>query len=275
MEMGIMTTGNVTGSPSKTVLTDANLGVTADNLINGVLFALDGTNAGAYRRISDNAATTITVPTAMTASFSTGDFYGYIKKEFRYQDMTLYSNMALLRIGNIGIKDTSITTANNQTEYTFPVALKEGDIRGVYFQSHTGDSDDNRWTPITEWHVEPGTAGNTSLIILPQLTASRTIKIEYVGRHPSITSGVSYIDEAIHPELAKAALKLVMGNRRTEQSMGSVDGYNQLYNKYREEFEEARMRYPVWIPKRVSKIFVGKRGSNYPIAGEPNKADLS
>ena len=273
MEMGIMTTGQVTGSPSKTVLTDANLGATADNLINGVLFALDGTNAGSYRRISDNAATTITVDT-MTASFSTGDLYGYIKKEFRYQDMAMYTNMALSRIGNIGLKDTSITTASNQTEYTFPVALKEGDVRGVYFQTYTGDSDDNRWTPVPEVHIEPGTSGSTSLIILPQMTSGRTIKIEYMGRHPAVTSGVSYIDEAIHPVLAKTALKVVLGNRRAEGAIGSQDGYNQLYNKYMDEFERAKVQYPTWKPDRVGKIFVGRRSSDSPLAGEPNKVDL-
>lgn len=274
--MGIMTTGQVTsGAPSKTVLTDSNAGLTADNLINGVLFALDGTNAGAYRRISDNAATTITVVSAMTASFSNGDNYGYIKKEFRYQDMVTYTNMALRRIGNIGIKDTSITTANNQTEYTFPIVIREGDVRGIYLQTNTNDSDDNQWIAITDWDVEPGTAGGTSLIILPQMAASRTIKIEYVGRHAAIASGVSNIDEAIHPELAKAALKVVLANRRTEGAIGSQDGYNQLYNKYMDELEQARIRYPVWMPRRVAKTFAGRPSSRYPIAGDPNKADLS
>lgn len=273
--MGLMTTGLVTGSPSKTVLTDANMGVTASNLVDGVLFALDNNNAGAYRRISANTATTLTVAT-MTNSFSTGDLYGYIKKEFRYQDMVLYTNMALLRIGDIGIKDTSITTASSQTEYTFPTALKKGAVRGVYLQGRTNDSDDNRWYPLTGWHIEPSTAGNTSLIIFDgQLPASRTVKIEYVGQHAAITSGVSQIDEAIHPELAKAAFKLILGNRRTEGAIGSVDGYNQLYNKYRDEFDEAMRRYPVWIPDKIGKVFNARGQSLFRDRGEPNKADLT
>lgn len=275
MEMGIMETGNVTGSPSKTVLTDANAGLTADLLIKGTLYALDGTNAGSYRRITDNAATTITVVSAMTASFSTGDYYGFTKKDFRSQDMVLYVNMALMRIGNIGIKDTSITTASNQTEYTFPVALKKGDVRGIYIQGNTNDSDDNQWVNVHEWHIEPGTAGNTSLIILPQYESGRTIKIEYLGNHAAVTSGVSEIDEAIHPELAKAALKVVLNNRRTEGAIGTVDGYNQLYNKYDDELDKMRIRYPVWKPVRQAEIFTGRAGSRYKPGGEPNKVDIS
>ena len=273
IEMGLMDIGLVTGSPSKTVITDANAGLTADLLINGTLMAL---GTGEFQRISDNTATTITIDTALAASASTGDSYGFIKDEFKTPELIFYVNMALRKIGNIGVTDTSTTTAASKTEYDLPKAIKAGNIRGVYINGKTDDLNDYQWIPIPNWRIQPSTAGSVATIIFKeQYVASRTILIEYIGLHAAVTAYSSEIDEAIHPDLAKAALKLTLANRRTERASGQDDGFNQLYNKLKDEFDEAVVRHPIAIPDRTSKIFQGRGTSIYPDVGEPNKVDLS
>lgn len=263
LDTGIMRMGTETAGSSTTLFTDTSLSLTVDGLIGGTLYVLsDAGGAGAapegeFKVITDNSATTITTA-AFSAANGIGDVFGYISKEFSTETLIPFVNMALNKCGDIGILDTSITTADNQTEYTLPTAVKEGRIRAVYLQTYDNDADDNRWFPITNWRIKTATAGNTALLITEQFASGYTLLIEYAGRHPVVTGASSEIHETIHPELAKAALKLVLANYRAEGAISSQDGFNQQFNKAQDEFDRAMRRYKIWLPdKRPRRLRIG------------------
>src|ERR1043165_2049086 len=112
---------------------------------------------GEFNRISDFVASTetITVPDAFTAAVASGDTYMYVSPDFPLYDMLEVVNDALVSLGNIVAVDTSLTTANNQTEYTLPVALKGNRLLNVEMQGITTDSNDNRYYPIPNWQLVP------------------------------------------------------------------------------------------------------------------------
>lgn len=266
---GLMFVGTYTGAGSSTIWTDSSLSLTASALIGGTAFVLyDAGGAGAapegeVKRISANSSTTITT-TALTAALAAGDQFGYVSKEYRNEMLLPLMNIALGHIGRIGIQDTSITTAANQTEYTLPTAIKEGDIAGIYFQLETNDANDNRWWPLRTWQILPSTAGSTATLVLDQFQAGNKILIEYYGLHPTITAFSDSVHESIHPELARAALNYTLASRRSEGAIGSQAGFNQLYNKAAQEFEDAKRQYPVWLPQsRARRVSLDARVQDY------------
>lgn len=276
-EIGSMQFGTETAGGSSTVLTDTTLSMTADGLIGGTAFVLSADGAapeGEYYKITDNTATTITLAT-LSAPIASGDVWGYISKEFKTESLLHLVNIGLDYIGQIGAQDTSITTADSQTEYTFPLTLKAGKIMGVYLQTNTSDANDNRWYPLNEWHVIPNVGGTTATLVLPQMASGHTILIEYVGLHPDVTAFDDFIHESIHPELAKAAFILALQNRRAEQAIGSQDSFNLLYNKARDTLDSMLIKHPVWKPDskpRRLRIYEPRaRGYN---DSEPNRVRL-
>ena len=134
-DMGKMTSGTDTSGASTTVITNSNLALGTNTLKDGVAFVVDTTDnaapKGEFQRIASNTATAITVDTAFSATLTTGDTYGFIDDEIPITDLYIAINMALELIGTIGILDTSITIAANQTEYAFPLVIKEGELRAV------------------------------------------------------------------------------------------------------------------------------------------------
>lgn len=247
-DIGVFTFGKEDGGGASGVLwTDSSLDLTVDEEIDGILFVLSGTNKGDIRRVDDNAATTLTVA-AMTGNNADGDYFAW-QNEFEEAELLLLVNRAMEEIGDIPTKDTSITTADAQTEYTLPVAVKAGNIRKVEYQTNTGDANDNDWKFIPDWDIEPATAGNAGVLILPQLTAGRTVKIEYAGLHPELTAYTGDIQDEIHPSLAKAALKIAIANTRAEGAINSARGYNLGFNKAQDEFENAMRKHRVRLPE--------------------------
>jgi len=262
---GIMQFGTEDGGGSTTVFTDSTLSLTTNGLAGGSLFVLTdagGANAapeGEVGRIASNTSTTITLTSALTTALADGDVVGWTTKEYKYESLLYMMNVALKDIGRIGIQDTSITTANSQTEYTLPTAIKQGEIRGVYIQLQTSDANDNRWWAIRDWRIIPATAGNTATLVLDQFSSGYNILIEYIGIHPDITAFSDSVHESIHPELARSALQYIMATRRAEQAIGTQKGFNQLYNKAASEYEAAKKAYPVWLPKLVNRHIVLKQ----------------
>ena len=266
--------GKVTGTPSTTVITDSNLSLVTNKQANAMLMILKTTDAaapqGEFHRIASNTSGAITVDTALSAQTTAGDLYAYTTKQFHPFSLYEIINEALEMLEAAGFKDTSITTASNQREYTLPLAIRNGWIRGVYLQTRTNDSNKNEWVPIYDWSVEPGTPGAAGIIVLPQLVPSRTIKIEYLGLHTEVTAFDDEIDNSIRPGLIKAALKLAFANIRTDTSLQTQKNFRQGYNKAKDEFEEALRKYPLWRPeKRGNPLIIFPLDDFDP--GEPNK----
>ena len=197
---------------------------------------------------------TFTVDT-FTAVVASGDTVAICSKKIPLREMYRIANRALTELGDVPSVDTSITSDNNKTEYAIPVALKRDDLISVEYQTVTTDANDNQYVPIYDYDIRPAGPGSTGLLILPQLVASRTIKLVYRGVHPTLTAGTAPISEYIHPSLATAAAvyhALQWLNRNAE----GEDSYMlQSENKALADLETNKARHPVSFSQRRGKWF--------------------
>lgn len=257
IEMGIFDTSHIgveTSGGSATIVTDSALSLTADAEINGVLMLLSGgaSPEGKFSKITDNGTDSFTIDT-VTDNVDVGDYFGWTT-EFKAADILFMVNLALDKI-QIAIVDTSLTSASNQTEYEMPLTIAEGDILSIGYPTNPDDANDLRMTFLSDWRIRPDTAGNTPTLIIPQIPSGRTIYIEHKGYHPAVTAYNSEIHETIHRDLMKAALKVVIYDRRSEGAINSVKGYNLGNNKAQDELDKMLAKYPPFSPDRQRKYF--------------------
>jgi hypothetical protein len=233
-----------------------------DDFLNGgtliVVQDAGGANAapeGEFSRIEDYDSSTqgITLDTALSAAIATGDKFMYIGNDFPLYDMVEVVNDALRYIGEIPVKDESITTAEGQTEYTLPVAIKGKEILDVEFQSNTDDADDNQYYPVEGWKPIPITPGTSGVLVLPQLPAGHKIRVTYVGIHPRVDAFDDYINEHLHPDFVHACVFAHAVQWKNDQNavQGAPDNaLLGLEQKAWSQFDRARILHPVVLPPR-------------------------
>lgn len=255
--MGQMRRWNVTGGSTTTVVnTDWAISeepVYEDDdpaLIFGTAVVIqDAGGAGAapegeYAMITDydSASSTMTIDT-VTSAVGAGDRVGVISPMFPYEDMVNLANIALRRLGDIDVVDTTLTTAGGQTEYTLPVGIQQKPIR-VRVQGNT-DTGDNQWQEVQGWSVIPSTAGTQWTLVLPEMVGGYSIEVLYRTAHPKLTAYDSNIQEAIHPELALCALVAEAYQWYNNQLGGSNQYFLQRENKAIQDLEAARVLHPI------------------------------
>lgn len=274
--LGLFRTSHATGG-STTTIEDANYGNNAKK--NGTVFLIeDAAGAGAapegeYQRISLMSGNTITVPAAFTAAPAAGDHYGWANKVITLPDAIDVINVAVRKVGDIGIIDnTSLTTAASQTEYALPIGVK-GKLLNVEIQGNTNDSNNNDYHEIA-WEERPSAAGSTGLLIIDQQPSGKAIQLTYTGLHPRISVYTDVLQEAIPRQLADAQIIFdgfnVLADRRQNQDPTSIDGYNKAAGV----LERAMVDYAVSLPRKKVKTFVLGDGSQNYIGG-PGTARLT
>lgn len=143
----------------------------------------------------------VTIAT-LTAAVGSGDEYALCKGSIPLYTLIKLFNDGLRMLGEIWVRDTSLTVENNTLLYTLPAALKGRVPRSVSLM----DEDYNPWeAPNYEIVKAAGGSTNSLLFKSQPHTSYPTIVINYMGLHPSMTAYNSYIEESIHPELAVAA----------------------------------------------------------------------
>lgn len=212
---------------------------------------------GEMQRISSFNSSTYahTVDTNFTVAVASGDAIAIANADIPLREMYRAINNALVKMGEIPLVDTSLTTAANQTEYTLPVAMKREDLLRVEYQGFTGDTNDNRWEHIQNFDVIPSAPGVAGTLIIPQMVEGRTLKLTYMGTHPVITTFSSEISEYLHPSVVIAAVKKsVLGWYNA--SIGGGDSYwLQKENEAAQDFEQELRRHPLWMPKKTPKYY--------------------
>lgn len=262
-----LATGGSTTTAIDTKLADELAEGNEDDIYNGgtliVIEDAGGAAAapeGEFSRITDYVAstTTITVSPALTTAPASGDRILIAPPEFPLYDMTEIVNDALKDLGELPFFDTSITTADDQTEYTLPLAVKGARILSVEMQSDTTDANDNQWVPLPWWREGFAAAGSTGTLIIPQYASGYTVRISYKKHHPRVDLFDDYINEYFHPKLVEAAVFLhalkwrntndaLAGGRDQEKAMLEQQAWT--------EYERARMQYLPELPKMTSKPF--------------------
>lgn len=232
-----------------------------DDFYNGgtviVIEDAGGANAapeGEFSRITDytSSSSTATFSPALTVAIASGDRVLVAPPDFPLYDVIEVVNDALKNLGDIPLVNTSLTSAALQTEYTLPLALKGRELLDVSYQGKTGDTDDNQYIPVN-WSAIPATAGSTATLVLPQLTESRTIKIEYLGKHPRVDTYSDHIAECLHPELVHASVLAHVLQWRNDSGLasgGADENLLRLESKAWSQLDRARILYPIEIPPR-------------------------
>lgn len=155
---------------------------------------------------------------------------------------------ALRNLGDVVNVDTSLSTADSQTEYDVPSGIPYRSIVDVKYQYNTGDSDDNRYKSIP-FEIVPDTSigGADAVIKIAQMDDSRTLQVWSVGPHTDLYNYYDPISVDIHPTLAVAACALECAsiNRQAAEQQG-------LLEKLLAERREAEIMHP--IKKYIKKI---------------------
>lgn len=234
--IGLIATG---GTDTTIVDTKIDEEVQDDEYKNMYAFiAYDAGGAGAapegeYKRVTAYAqtGTTLTLVDALSAAVEADDHIVLARQGlFKLPDVINQINFGLKSLGDIPYKDTSLTTANNQTEYNVPSTIQWNRIKKVQIQGIINDADDNQYQDV-QFHVIPPTAtGGTATIELAQPPSGRSIRIIAVQRHPDLREYDDPIDVAIHPALATAAGALQCARLRDNAWKTKIPGLEDVLN---------------------------------------------
>jgi hypothetical protein len=235
------------------------------NMLAFVVRDAGGANAspeGKWGRISAYVDSTYTGTIAtVTDAIASGDRIMIVSQDKFPLDQVIFCvNRALENLGTIELVNTSLTSASDQTEYAVPLALKNRKPLAIYYQGDTSDSNNNNWIPVSSYRFEGATPGSTGTLYLPQLPASRTIRIVYEGIHPVVSDYNSYVSESIHPEVATnaAILEVLSWYNRLDENQGGNDFFLWLEGEYRDK------RLPMSLAKNpIEKVKRSPRWSTF------------
>jgi hypothetical protein len=242
----------------------------ADDQFNaGTIYIIDGSSnlAGKFVRIADYDASSgeytwssgsLGTSGGGTTAIGANVNYGRATPEFNLQLMNRLSNAALRTLGPFVYVDRTMQSSANQRVYTLTTLAARSDLFRVDIQTRTGSTTDNPgWTELHGWYLEPSTVGGGHNIIFPRyLPANRDIRVFYEGDHQNITTSTASVDARIHPELATLALVEKMYEFRNSRARGAQEFDVQRWNDAKRQLAEARVRWPIWRPKRKPKILV-------------------
>ena len=199
--------GIATNGTDGTIVDTDNRADDDDDLWNGgTVWILEADGAdpeGEWSRIDDFVKSTSTIDLRATLSddVAVGDRYAIINNEFTLDIIIAAINSALRLLGPIRTIDTtSITIESSKTEYELPLAAKR-DLRKVYLQTNTADSDDNDWVELFNWYPLTGVAGSVSTLVLPsQYESGRELLLEYMAPHSKLYLEADKLNEVIPME---------------------------------------------------------------------------
>ena len=242
-----------------------------DQFRNGTIFFISSTNTSIeqnYRRITayDASSGQYTFST-ISSAVTTATQYAVATPEFGLTLMERLANDALRSLGPLVYSARAIASSANQRVYTISTVTATGGAGsfGKYsrpfridIQGRTGSSADNPdWLELYGWYIEPTTAGAGVNIVFPRyLPAGRDVRVWYEDHHVYTSASTARIDERIHPELAILALVDRAYQYRNSRSRGAQEFDVQRWNDAKRQLAEARVRWPIWRPKRKPEINV-------------------
>ena len=224
-----------------------------------VVIAADGAAPEAeYQGISAyvDSSGTFTVDTAFSAAVGSGDTFGFTSDYYPLFTMIELANAGLRALGDIALVDTTtLDSITDTSEYNAATAWKRRRPLMIDYQGRSGASSDNQWVRVYDWEFVPSAPGSTGLIIFnEQIPDGRDIRIWYVDSHPRLSVFSDTISETITPELAVAAGLERALRWQNSRSGGGDDFLLQRWNDAKIELASARVRFPIWTPKRVAKL---------------------
>jgi hypothetical protein len=164
---------------------------------------------------------------ALTVAVTANDKYAVCKRRYQRHILRQFVNQAIQELGAVARTDTSLTTIDEQTEYTLPIGANP-DLRQVHIQTKKDDSNDNKWVKIFGWEVIHGDPSTGDTLRLPrQYTAGYSIRLDYNDRHDQLFDASDRLQEDIPVErviypAALYSLKWYRDKTRTDDFRDSI-----------------------------------------------------
>ena len=275
-ELNVIEEGTATGG-SATTLIDTVYRDEDDDFWNGgtlwVVYDAGGSAAapeGEWARITNHVSSTKTLTiTALTAGIAASDLYAVSDDEFPRGTIVSQVNRSLADMGRIVYTDTTtITTADDQTEYTLPTGLAGGDLKQVWLQNDDDDADDNLWTEIFNWSIQVTATGTAEEMILEyQYASGYALKLVYIAPHPEMYTSASKLSETV--PLNNIVYPTVLNLLRWKRRQTENPKYDVQILKYEIKVNELA---PLAAPSKSGKLLT--LGATGVLDSEPNKVYL-
>jgi len=281
-ELGAVTEGVSTGGATTSVIDTRILALTAANFYNnGMAWVLrdSAEAAGApeneFGEISaDDGAGTLTIRSVsagsgdpFTAATAAGDRYAVTTSKYPPHQLIAAVNTVLGEVGEVLVSDiASVTTASSQTEHSLPIAANM-DLREVYFQGRTGDTNDYRWERLEGWTIRRTAIGTADLLMLPfQYVTGRLLRLDYIQEHPELDDASDKISESIHLNslVTEAAFRMLEWRDAGQANDPNIERQMRRYTAPGADglskLERARAKHQIYAPPRQSKLLtLGRR----------------
>jgi len=255
-----------TSGSSTTIIEDTTLSTEYDDtqFVGHTAFVVrDAAGAGAapegeFQRVSSYDATNkqLTV-SAFTAAVATGDEIILARNsQFPLYDVKRICTNALRALGPVRTVDTSLTTADSQTDYNFPSGVL--DIVKVEIQGNTSDSNDNQYFEVPFKKIPPSSIGGTRSFTIAQYDSGRTIRLTVIGPHAKLSDYDDDISDDIYEELAVAACALACARWKrsaTEQT---------ILPRLEVDYAYAIQKYPIRYKPSKRYALYGLNEYHYP-----------
>lgn len=219
--------------------------------------ALGAAPQGEFSRVTDfvNSTQAATLSPALTAAPASNDQYGIAGPRYPLYDLIAAVNEAVRLLGNIGFDDaTTLDTVANQTEYTLPFV--EGELKQVYYQGKTGDSDDFQWLPVPKWEVRYGITGSARTLILPLgFPSGRDIRLVYGGPHPRLNLASDKLSESIPEQLIATRAALILTEGEIKKQAKADPRLTERAAMFRNALGEVQTNFTPDKPRRMPKVF--------------------
>jgi hypothetical protein len=256
--LNVLKEGLATGG-STTTIVDTVERTEADDYWNGgscwITYDAGGLGAapqGQYGYVSDfvQSTGTITIRTALTAAVAASDRYAVATSRYPLELLIQKVNQALGTIEKTDI--STITTASAQTEYSLPTDLMN--LKQVWVQTNSGDSDDNGWEQIHDWYKQKSATGTADKLVMKrQFAAGYSVKLVYEPYHGVLRASTDKLDDDINSKqlVDDAAVQCLLYRKaRVGDSDLSV---NDLLNFYQGQAQATRQEFPRNKPKKHPK----------------------
>jgi hypothetical protein len=159
----------------------------------------------------------------------------------------------LTELGDVENVDVSLTTATDTTEYTLPATLK----RRITRVEVENDADADEYSLVNGWSYIPSTAGATATLRLPQETSSgQTLRVYYMGKHPTLTLSSSVVNELIDPEYAITATTMKALEWQNSRMQGTDSFLMQKMLSAQQKLTMLKMEHAIPHNHRGTKIFI-------------------
>ncbi len=244
--MGIIRRGKADSGGTTTALVDSNRPESADQYDDGTLWHVDDKE---FSEITDFDGSTFTLLTALSSATQSGDKYAVASARYPL-DWIIDSVNSVLEMIEIPAEDTSITTAEDTTEYTLPTDCHQ--LRQVYIST---DRDYKEWLPIQNWEqVKTATGSADKVVLAKEYDDSETLRLVYTKYHPVLYEATENIDEQIPiPRIVPGACaELLMKNlENTDTGDKTLQRRLALFIS---RAEKAETRHRVRLPNMQGKI---------------------